>query len=226
MKENKWIIWVILLSSLFGIANNGVSLIAFILSIVILTKYTIVKKQTLPPNNTNNRQSKKSDTRENRKEEKIRKKEEKEREKNYIKQQKEQLAIQRSFDYFDVGFVEDKVTNSKAAPYYKKIRSKNERVIDVCNAKSTKKIKSYKYRSYHWEIQENGILILTTENIYFLTAQNGFTKIIHPIKNINGISTSMAYLIIKSGRSEYAYNIQGFKRSEQFMECYINHFYA
>lgn len=53
MKENKWIIWVILLSSLFGIANNGISLIAFILSIVILTKYSLIDKKFLNNVTTN-----------------------------------------------------------------------------------------------------------------------------------------------------------------------------
>lgn len=47
MKINKWIMWVILFSSLFGIANKGISIIAFILSIVALTKFVLVDKNPL-----------------------------------------------------------------------------------------------------------------------------------------------------------------------------------
>lgn len=56
MKENKWIVWVILISSLFGIANNGVSLVAFILSIVILAKYSLISKKSINKTTTNKKE--------------------------------------------------------------------------------------------------------------------------------------------------------------------------
>ena len=54
MKINKWIMWVILFSSLFGIANKGISIIAFILSIVALTKFVLVDKKSINTNAENN----------------------------------------------------------------------------------------------------------------------------------------------------------------------------
>ncbi|PTG21244.1 hypothetical protein [Staphylococcus chromogenes] len=228
MKTNKWIMWVILFTSLFGIANKGVSVIAFILSIVILTKYVLVDKKSVNdrvdrtyvehPNQISNRELRKN--------ERIKKKEEKARVKEQIKQQEEQHSIQRSYDYFDVDFIDGGVTKSSAAPFYKKIRTDTEKVIDVVKAKVTKNVKNYKRRGYHYETAEKGLLILTTENVYFITTQNGFAKTTYPIKNINGMTTGMAYLTITYSKSKYIYNIEGYKRSDLFMKNYMQHFYG
>ena len=156
MKTNNWII---LVTSLFGIANKGISFIAFILSIVVLIKYVLVDKKTL--NNNVNKvhtyQPKHSSSKEMHQNEKYRKKEEKEREKARKREQEKQLVIQKSCAYFDVDFIESKVTNSKAAPYYKKIKTETEQVVDVVKAKSTKKVKNYKRPGYHYATDENGI---------------------------------------------------------------------
>ncbi len=44
-RNNNWIIWLILISSLFGIANKGVSIVAFIFSIIVLIKYQLIEKE-------------------------------------------------------------------------------------------------------------------------------------------------------------------------------------
>lgn len=112
----------------------------------------------------------------------MRKKEEKIKEKERAKHQEQQIAFQRSHDYFGVDFIDANVTNSKATPYYNKIKTDIEHVIDVVNARATKNDKNYKRYDYYLETTAKGILILTTENIYFLTAQNGFAKTVYPIK--------------------------------------------
>jgi len=230
MKINKWIMWVILFSSLFGIANKGISVIAFILSIVALIKFVLVDKSSINSysenNNTNVQQPKQTNNKEFRQNERTKKKEEKVKEKEQAREQVQQIAIQRSYEYFGVDFIDVSVTNSKATPYYNKIKNDTEQVIDAVKARATKNVKNYKRYGYHLETTDKGILILTTENIYFLTAQNGFAKTVYPIKNVNGINTSMANLYITYGRTKHIYNIEGWKRSDLFMKNYIKYFYS
>ncbi|HEB2279978.1 TPA: hypothetical protein RY759_000240 [Staphylococcus aureus] len=230
MKINKWIMWVILFSSLFGIANKGISIIAFILSIVALTKFVLVDKKSINTNAENNntkvQQPKQTSNKEFKQNERLRKKEEKIKEKERAREQEKQIAIQRSHDYFGVDFIDANVTNSKATAYYNKIKTDTEHEIDVVNARATKNVKNYKRYGYHLETTDKGILILTTENIYFLTAQNGFAKTVYPIKNVNGINTSMANLYITYGRTKHIYNVEGWKRSDLFMKNYIKYFYS
>ncbi|MCJ1787575.1 hypothetical protein [Staphylococcus warneri] len=230
MKINKWIMWVILFSSLFGIANKGVSVIAFILSIFALTKFVLVDKKSINTNknnsNTNVQQPKQTSNKEFRQKERTKKKEEKVKEKEQAREQEKQIAMQRSHEYFGVDFIDANVTKSKATPYYNKIKTDTEQVIDVINARATKNVKNYKRYGYHLETTDRGILILTTENIYFLTAHNGFTKTVYPIKNVNGINTSMANLYITYGRTKHIFNIEGWKRSDLFMQNYIKYFYS
>ena len=91
MKINKWIIWVILFSSLFGIANKGISIIAFILSIVALTKFVLVDKKSINTNAENNntkvQQPKQTSNKEFKQNERLRKKEEKIKEKERAREQ-------------------------------------------------------------------------------------------------------------------------------------------
>ena len=53
--------------------------------------------------------------------------------------------------------------------------------------------------------------MLTTENVYFLTASHGFSKAVYPIKNVNGMKTEMAYLYITYGRTDHIYSVVGWK---------------
>ena len=44
------------------------------------------------------------------------------------------------------------------------------------------KSKKYKRHGYRLETKEKGILVLTTENVYFLTASHGFSKAVYPLR--------------------------------------------
>ncbi|PWZ93617.1 hypothetical protein DD865_14645, partial [Staphylococcus pseudintermedius] len=116
-RNNNWIIWLILISSLFGIANKGVSIVAFIFSIIVLIKYQLIEKEKKSDNLLKEDKSTNSKN--------LSKQEIKEKE----KAQKQFENNQRSIKYFGVPDIDERVTSSTAAKYYPKIKSESEKVI-------------------------------------------------------------------------------------------------
>ncbi|QJE25064.1 hypothetical protein [Staphylococcus caprae] len=222
MKQNKWIMWVIFASCLLGIGTKGISIVGLVLSLIVIAKYQLVDRKA-KISKSGVAKFEKPPKRESIKVEREKRKEEKAKQKTIIQ---EQEAIENSYTYFGVDFIDANVSNTREAPFYNKVKNDTEEVIDAVKARVTKNVKNYKRRGYHLETKEKGILVLTTENVYFLTASNGFAKSVYPIKNVNGMRTSMAYLYITYGRTEHIYNIEGWKRSSQFMQSYINNFYG
>ena len=222
MKQNKWIMWVIFASCLLGLGTKGISIVGLVLSLIVIAKYQLVDRKA-KISKSGVAKFEKPPKRESIKVEREKRKEEKAKQKTIIQ---EQEAIENSYTYFGVDFIDANVSNTREAPFYNKVKNDTEEVIDAVKARVTKNVKNYKRRGYHLETKEKGILVLTTENVYFLTASNGFAKSVYPIKNVNGMRTSMAYLYITYGRTEHIYNIEGWKRSSQFMQSYINNFYG
>lgn len=225
MKQNKWIMWVIFASCLLGLGTKGISIVGLVLSLIVIAKYQLVDRKA-KISNSGVAKFDEPPKRESIKVEREKRKEEKAKQKAIIQEQQKQEAIENSYNYFGVDFIDGNVSNTREAPFYNKVKNDTEEVIDAVKARVTKNVKNYKRRGYHLETKEKGILVLTTENVYFLTASNGFAKSVYPIKNVNGMRTSMAYLYITYGRTEHIYNIEGWKRSSQFMQSYINNFYG
>lgn len=225
MKQNKWIMWVIFASCLIGLGTKGFSIIGLVLSLIVIVNYQLINKKDAIIKSDETINEKETKIESSRKELK-KKKEEKAKQKAIIQEQQKQKAADNSYNNFGVEFIDEKVSNTKEAQFYNKVKTDTEEVIDAVKARVTKNVKNYKRRGYHLEAKERGILVLTTENVYFLTASNGFAKSVYPIKNVNGMKTSMAYLYITYGRTEHIYNVEGLKRSNLFMENYINHFYG
>ncbi|MCH4365408.1 hypothetical protein [Staphylococcus haemolyticus] len=225
MKQNKWIMWVIFASCLLGLNAKGVSIIGLVLSLVVISKYQLVDRKA-KISKSGVAKFEEPPKRESIKVEREKRKEEKEEQKAIIQEQQEQEAIENSYNYFGVDFIDANVSKTREAPFYNKIKTDTEKVIDAVKASSTKKVKKYKRHGYRLETKEKGILVLTTENVYFLTASHGFAKTVYPIKNVNGMKTEMAYLYITYGRTDHIYSVLGWKRSSLFMQNYINNFYG
>ena len=62
--------------------------------------------------------------------------------------------IDNSYNYFGVDFIDANVSNSREAPFYNKIKTDTEEVIDAVKASSTKRVKNYKRHGYHLETKE------------------------------------------------------------------------
>ncbi|WP_367122816.1 hypothetical protein V6D01_09045 [Staphylococcus capitis subsp. urealyticus] len=225
MKQNKWIMWVIFASCLIGLGTKGVSIVGLVFSLIVIAKYQLVDRK-VKISESDELKFKEPPKRENIKAERKKRKEVKSRKKAITQEQQRQEAIKNSNDYFGVSFIDANVSNTREAQFYNKIKTDTEEVIDVVKARVTKNVKNYKRRGYHLETKERGILILTTENVYFLTVGNGFAKTVYPIKNVNGMKASMAFLYITYGRTEHIYNVEGWKRSDVFMQNYIKKFYG
>lgn len=223
MKQNKWIMWVIFASCFLGLGSKGVSIVGVVFSLIVIAKYQLVdrKAKIFKLGETKSEEPPKST-----KVEREKRKEEKAKQKAIIQEKQRQEAIDNSNDYFGVSFIDANVSNTREAQFYNKIKNDTEEVIDAVKARVTKNVKNYKRRGYHLETKEKGILVLTTENVYFLTVGNGFAKTVYPIKNVNGMKASMAFLYITYGRTEHIYNVEGWKRSNQFMQKYIDNFYG
>lgn len=223
MKQNKWIMWVIFASCLLGLGTKGISIVGVVFSLIVIAKYQLVDRK-VKFSKLDEVQS--EEPLKSIKVDREKRKEEKARQKAIIQEKQRQKAIENSNDYFGVSFIDINVSNTREAQFYNKIKTNTEEVIDAVKARVTKNVKNYKRRGYHLETKERGILVLTTENVYFLTAGNGFAKIVYPIRNVNGMRVNMAFLYITYGRTEHIYNVEGWKRSNQFMQKYIDNFFG
>ncbi|ANQ88906.1 TPA: hypothetical protein I1462_001891 [Staphylococcus pseudintermedius] len=212
-RNNNWIIWLILISSLFGIANKGVSIVAFIFSIIVLIKYQLIEKEKKSDNLLKEDKSTNSKN--------LSKQEIKEKE----KAQKQFENNQRSIKYFGVPDIDERVTSSTAAKYYPKIKSESEKVIVAVSCYIGKK-RHYK-RSTNFYVDKDtnarGILILTTENLHFISASNGFVKETYAINKVNGMKKINNYdLEVTYGRSKKYFVLTNFQNPKYFIRKYID----
>ncbi|QUM66042.1 hypothetical protein [Staphylococcus delphini] len=199
-----WIIWIILISSFLGIVNNGASVIAFAFSIVILTKHQLIEKDKKVISHINNtsRKEKKSTN-------------------NQIQLENDKLSIK----LFGVPDIDKRVTNSQESAYYSKIKNESEQVISAVSCYAGKKF-HYKGSTNFYvkeDLNTHGILILTTENLYFISLSSGFLKEIYPINKINGMKKCKKYdLEITYGRSKKYFVLTGFQDPSPFVKKYID----
>ena len=68
----------------------------------------------------------------------MKKKRRKAKQKAIIQEQQEQGAIENSYNYFGVDFIDGNVSNTREAQFYNKIKTDTEEVIDAVKASSTK----------------------------------------------------------------------------------------
>ncbi|HDP5915006.1 TPA: hypothetical protein P6V55_002310 [Staphylococcus aureus] len=221
MDENKWIVWFILFSSLLGIANKGISFIAFVLSIIILWQYQVTKKQPKTSSTKNEKDlSKNAKTNQKQLE-----KQELAAAKERVKKEKQQQIKNDSNYYFNVDYISEKVTKTSEASYYKRIKTNTEQVLDVVTCYSGKK---YHYKNstafrVKKDMDNRGILILTTENVYFLSHSNGFVKEVFPINKVNGVKKVNNYdLEMTFGRSKKYFVLTDFQDPKYFVNTYLN----
>ena len=118
------------------VGNKGISIIGLVLSLVVIAKYQLVDRKAKisksgvakyeePPK----RESIKVEREKGKK---------KAKQKAIIQEQQEQEAIENSYTYFGVDFIDANVSNTREAPFYNKIKTDTEEVIDAVKASSTK----------------------------------------------------------------------------------------
>ncbi|PWZ92768.1 hypothetical protein DD865_16065, partial [Staphylococcus pseudintermedius] len=68
-----------------------------------------------------------------------------------------------------------------------------------------------------------GILILTTENLHFISASNGFVKETYAINKVNGMKKINNYdLEVTYGRSKKYFVLTNFQNPKYFIRKYID----
>ena len=65
---------------------------------------------------------------------------------------------------------------------------------------------------------------MTNENIYYLTAVNGFTKTVYPMKNVNGINAHIGHIKITYGRSNHTYFTKDKKQDLDLWKIILKNF--
>ncbi|ELH8585119.1 hypothetical protein Q8V79_002518 [Staphylococcus pseudintermedius] len=141
------------------------------------------------------------------------------------KAQKQFENNQRSIKYFGVPDIDERVTSSTAAKYYPKIKSESEKVIVAVSCYIGKK--RYYKRSTNFYVDKDtnarGILILTTENLHFISASNGFVKETYAINKVNGMKKINNYdLEVTYGRSKKYFVLTNFQNPKYFIRKYID----
>lgn len=220
MKQNKWIMWVIFASCLLGLGTKGISIVGLVLSLIVIAKYQLVDRKA-KISNSGVTKFEEPPKRESIKVEREKRKEEKAKQKAIIQEQQKQEAIENSYNYFGVNFIDGNVSNTREAQFYNKIKTDTEEVIDAVEVYDTRSVKNRKSRGHYLVKTSKGILIMTNENIYYLTAVNGFTKTVYPMKNVNGINAHIGHIKITYGRSNHTYFTKDKKAGPRFMENYI-----
>ena len=166
-------------SCLLGLGTKGISIVGLVLSLIVIAKHQLVDRKA----KISNSGVAKFD--EPPKRESIKVEREKKRRKGETKSDNsrttKQEAIENSYNYFGVDFIDGNVSNTREAQFYNKIKTDTEEVIDAVEVYDTRSVKR-KSRGHYLVKTSKGILIMTNENIYYLTAVNGFTKTVYPMK--------------------------------------------
>lgn len=146
---------------------------------------------------------------------------------------KKHLNNEKSLELFGIENLSSMVVNSKESEYFKKIKNESEETLNVISCAKGIKEKSrgtvfnaYQSGYVYNPGEESGILILTTQNIYFLSAKGGISKEVFPINKVNGIR-KIAYnaLELTFGRSKKIFVIPMKEKMSNFIESYLENNY-
>ncbi|WP_432717764.1 hypothetical protein AAA448_05975 [Staphylococcus equorum] len=221
MKENKWIILTILIMGLLAPILPGLGPIISIFAIVILIKYKVISKESSNKHASTNETQRKIKQPQTKKVTPTTS-----ATKSDVKRH---LNTKKSKELFGIENINPKVVNSKEAEYFPKIQNDSEIVLNALSCSKGIKHKGkgnifngYQSGYYYTPGEESGVLVLTTENIYFLSAKGGISKEFFPLNKVNGVrKIDYNTLELTFGRSKKIYVIPLKENIDKFIEAYL-----